>query len=296
MSVHPEHGLLVYLDATPDEQLKRGSSLTLALTGLVCDQDSGVENLKQFKDTEFSDRADEARRIHASLESGVLSLYTVSMAAPYESIERFASAQAALLENVLRKKGKRYVIDGKRLSTDTALAMVWYAVAQNLIGLRAAHWAKNMGLKRVTLILDTLPAVPATAMNLVRKVSTESDLAKLWLETITKTGVSFQITNMKEYRPREGEPARPAKEHPHAILVDWITHSLFACFEDNQEYFLGKHPDRTDEEKADYLQAMKSPWFWLHENNRDLLVPLRNLIPNTPDEIAEIVSSNGSNE
>ena len=291
MSVHSEHGLLVYLDATPDEQLKGDSSLTLVLTGLVCDQDAGVENLKQFKDTEFPDRASEARRIRTSLADGTLSLHTVSTAASYKSVERFAAAQAKLLENVLHKMGKRYIVNGKRLSADTALAMVWYAVAQNLIGLRAAHWAKAMGLKRVTLLLDTLPAAPEIAMNLVRKISTESDLAKLWQQTIKATGVHFQIGNMKDYRPKEGEPTRPGKEHPHAILVDWISHSLFASFEDNQDYFLGKHPNRTPEEKAEYLEAVKAPWFWLYENKRDLLVPLNSLVPNTPDEIAAIASA-----
>ena len=290
MSVHPEHGLLVHIDATPDEQLKEDSPQTLVLTGLVCDQDAGVENLKQFKDTEFSERASEARRIRSSLEDGTLSLYTVSMVATYASIERYASAQAKLLENVMQKKGKRYVIDGKRLSPNTALAMVWYAAAQNFIGLRAAYWAKSMGLKRVTLLLDTLPAAPATAMNLVHKISLKSDLVHLWRRTIEATGVHFQIANMKNYQPKEGEPERPAKEHPHAILTDWISHSLFASFEDNQDFFLGKHANRTPEEKADYLDAVKAPWFWLYENKRGLLVSLNSLVAATPEDAATIES------
>jgi hypothetical protein len=224
------------------------------------------------------------------MESGVLSLYTVSIVATFAAIERYATAQARFLEGVMRKQGERYVIGGKRIGSNIALSMVWYAVAQNFIGLRAACWAKSMGLKRITLILDSLPGDSSTAMNLVRRVSQESELAQLWVQTIESTGVHFRITNMKSYRAREGDVERPAKEYPHSILVDWISHSLYASFVCNQDAFLDKHTTRTADEKVEYLSAIKAPWFWLYQNKRGPFVSLERLVSSKPEEAGTLDS------
>ena len=167
---------------------------------------------------------------------------------------------------------------------NTALAMIWYAVALNFIGLRAANWAKSMGLNRVTLMLDPLPGANAVAMNLVRRISEESELGQLWVRTIESTEVSFRIGNLISYKPAKGEPECAGKVHPHAVLVDWIAHSLFASFEGNQNYFLDKHAGRKPEEKDDYLAAVKEPWFWLYKKNRGLLIPLESLVSSAPEE------------
>ena len=284
MSHHTTHGLLVYIDAQPDEQLQR-SNLTLCLTGLICDQDAGLVDLIQFKDTPISDRVSEANRLETAIRSGEITVRSISMVAPYSDIERYAVEAEGKLANVMSRRGKRYVVEGKRLSRNTALAMIWYAVGQNLIGLAAAKWAKSLGLDRVTLFLDSLPGAPNVAMKLLRKIAMESELAQLWLKTVTDTGVEFQIGNMGSWRVNAGEPEQSPIEHPHFILTDWIAHSLFASFEDNQEHFTAKHPQLSDEEKSNYLEAIKGPWFALHEMEKHILVSLKSLTGVDPDNV-----------
>ncbi len=169
------------------------------------------------------------------------------------------------------------MVDNKRIGSNVALGMVWYAVGQCFVGLRSAHWAKAIKVDRVTLFLDPLPESPENSMNLLRRISTETEIAVRWSETISATGVTLQIGNMGSFKTAEGEPEKSGKEHPHAVLVDWIVHSLYACFEGNQAGFLSKHTGRTEEELEEYLAAIMAPWFWLHEHKRDLLVPLNQL-------------------
>ncbi len=104
MVTHQTHGLLVFVDAQPSEQIGGAPLETLVLAGLVCDQIEGLPGLRQFKDTPFKDRAPEARRLVAALSDGSLSLHTFSLAATFKAVEDYASVEAGNLATGLSNR------------------------------------------------------------------------------------------------------------------------------------------------------------------------------------------------
>ena len=50
MAVHDDHGLLVYVDVSPSEQITLLGNKTISMVGVVVDEDEGVPGLnRDFK-------------------------------------------------------------------------------------------------------------------------------------------------------------------------------------------------------------------------------------------------------
>ncbi len=70
MSISPEYGLVVFVDATPSEQLSKQQDEVLCLTGVFVDDPSGLPGLRQCKDRRGDRRLSMASDLSRAISSG----------------------------------------------------------------------------------------------------------------------------------------------------------------------------------------------------------------------------------
>lgn len=280
--IHNQHGLMLFSDVQPSEQLSQDPITIYCFLAVMCLDPKAIQSFKQYKATEAGDRPQIAKELADILRSNE-SIRAIGFVGTPESIEKFGKELLATVpEKTINRRGKKYKIGKKKVDNKAAEVLPWFSVCLLFMGLRAANWAKQLKQTKVTLVLDKLPASPETSMEMVRRISHHPELFPLWKDMEEAFGVSFHITNMQNYHDEQGN-TKEADEHPCMVLADWLAHSMFAASNKPEEL------DGIANRDEEYRTALAAPWLALYECKRFDLLPVNNLTlsdSNTPSNKA----------
>ncbi len=269
--------LLVHVDVSPSEQAHKNDSTVICLVGLVSDNPEGLVGLQQYKKTRskknsIAKKARVAKTITDAIKKGELRVHGVLCLAHGSEWYRYGTE---LLESIpgvdLTDESKGIQIGNQTIPRPAALAMASYSTGLSIIALRASIWAQNLGLNRIVLLLDKLPNKDvADPFELLKVINSHSDLKPVWDDMRETFGVSFQLADEWMYRS-PGESDNSGKDHPNAILTDWIAQSAYAAA--NSEEWLKKSTKATE----DARRAVVGPYLELHEQGLLKTVSLERL-------------------
>lgn len=273
MPVYEKHGLTLFVDGMPDEQVASNPELVMCLVGIISVDRLGAPSLKQYKDVPAKNRPEVAQNLAQQIRNDALKVFGIATCAHSSEVARYGEKFLSILPKdiVSPVNEKRIRVGKKRLGLNVSLAMPWYAVSLVCMGLRTAIWARQINESRVTIILDLLPSAPSTAMQLLQFINYHPELSQLWNETITKFGINFQFGHMDTFTTFDGSKYS-AKDHPGLILADWFSHSIFAAC--NSADTLDDSKGRSEE----YRRALTEPFFALHEKKQINVIPLNRLV------------------
>lgn len=228
---HAEHGLLVFIDASPSEQLDLKSDSKVCFVAVICNEDNTIDDLYQFKVGSWKQKLKRAEMLVNAIKNDDISILAYGLSARQKTLLPWA---IETLNQALQKIGASWTDDAEKLHWNSnvyprtqAFGLGAYSSVLTIFGLTVAHWTKNAGLSKATMILDDLPCGSAKAMPLLMELSYNAESFKGWEENIALDDASFTITNMESYTTPEGETCA-AKEHPHFIIADWLAASLRA--------------------------------------------------------------------
>jgi len=172
-----------------------------------------------------------------------------------DCVEEYGERILGTLRNVT-KDGDDYVLDGTRLHRNYAIAAGWYVAALASIAARAAKWARDLKQPKVVLFVDRFPGVSETTMKLLTRAVTEGEVREEWEELrprLEADGIrSIYVDTLQSFEVRG--KSRSGKDHPHALLADWLSHSLYA--KQNPASLLDNAARRSEE----YKDAISKPW------------------------------------
>ena len=114
MTAHVEHGLLVFLDVSPSEQLDLKSNSKICFTAIVCDNDNGITNLHQFKVGSWRQKLKRAELITTSIINNDVSIHAFGLTARQQTIIHWATDT---LNQATNKIGAEW--------TDEARSLLW---------------------------------------------------------------------------------------------------------------------------------------------------------------------------
>lgn len=258
MVTHPEYGLLVYVDASPSEQLDLKSNDKICIVGAVCGHDGGLPDFHKFGTGRWELKLKRAKALRAAISDESVLLLAIGVSGRKRSLAPWAidatNQARASLSGVWSSDAKTFTWDGINFPRSQALGAAAYASVLTLIGLGVGDWMKRMEVKHATLILDPLPGQSAEMMKLMRAISERSDLAQGWASTIRRNSVLFRIANMASYADQHDGIEQSAKSHPHAILADWLAASLRA--KHDPQSFVDKQDRPRKQEEVEQIAAI----------------------------------------
>ncbi|RLE24618.1 MAG: hypothetical protein DRJ50_04390 [Actinobacteria bacterium] len=276
--IHADHGLLCHVDAQPDEQVNKKDPESIhSLVGLIGSSDAGLPGLLQYKDTRTTARKiAAANRLTRAIEEKHLSPIPTICSAPRSSWNAFGNdilASATALSTHVEKVDGGYEVAAGRVVDTVAMALGLYSTGLALIGLRAGIVAKKWNTGRVTLLLDPLPLdIGPAAMELLQILTVHPSNYESWAETHADFDVETRFGTMASYRANAAsDEVLEPKQHPNAILTDWIARSFNAAADGDS--WLQQGNDRTEEQR----KAVTGPFFALHKRGLAKVVPLQNL-------------------
>ncbi|MEL6415182.1 MAG: hypothetical protein AAFQ15_09625 [Pseudomonadota bacterium] len=249
------------------------------MVGLVSDNPDGFDGLKQYKNTtakgnSIAKKARIAEALTNAISSNELSLHTVACLGHGEQWHRYGRAfMGSLPTGIVSWSENGFCVDGTYVPAPTAYAMATYAAGLSLICLRAAIWARNIDCKKITVLMDKLPNKDVgDATKLLQVIQQHPESIPIWTDMKKTFGVDFTFGDEWNYRPTAADYNRPGKDHPNAILTDWVAQSVYAAA--NPAEWLGKSPKATEEHR----KSVAGPFFALQENKRIKVCSLNNLI------------------
>jgi len=266
--IHEEHGLIVFIDMQPSEQLGVDKSCVGVMCGVFASS-SFISNLKQYKNTPKDERI--LRVDDIANEMTERQLRGIGCVAHFESIEKFGNEMLDTMpEKVAEKIGKQFKFDSIRIGENVAKVMPWYAVGLSAIALKSAPYAQRLNLKKVLLLLDKLPGNSSDSLMFLRRMNNHPKIFPEWEECEKKYDLKFTIANMESFQNMAGEMDIP-NNHPEIIYADWLAHSIFAAA--NCVSLLDKPANRDEE----YRSKIASIFLELHKNKLVTLLPLEDL-------------------
>lgn len=268
MVVTKSNELVLHVDVSPSEQVTDPRDSTVrSMIGLVSDMSGGLQGLREFKDTTSKNKAAkqarEGDRIVAALDNGDLSLHVVACLGHGSQWYRFGGELLSTLpDRVARRRTRGYVVDGQFIPLSTARAMGTYAAGLSFICLRASMWAQKLNVAKILVLMDKLPTKDVgDATKLLRVLQHHPDLHPAWKDMRESFGVEFNFGDDWAYND-PGEMPRPGKEHPNAILTDWVAQSTSAAA--NSKEWISGSKKRTE----DLRRGVVGPFFALHKSKR----------------------------
>lgn len=280
MVISVQGELIVHIDVTPSEQVFPDDKTVLCMLGLVCDEPEGLVGLKQYKYTtakgnSIAKKARVANQITEAINQDKLSLHAVACLAQRDRWYQFGlDFLNKIPSTVLETTDTGYLLDGDYIPHQTAAAMATYATGLAVIALRASIWSQALGVKKIKILLDRLPnrdvGDATKLLNVIVHHPQES--MPIWNDMREKFDVDFEFGDNWFYQPQAGAPQLSGKNHPNAIITDWIAQSAFAA--GNSHAWRGSSPRTTEEHR----KSIAGPFFALHEKRRLHVVSLNNLV------------------
>ncbi|MET1259425.1 hypothetical protein ABV409_08785 [Flagellimonas sp. DF-77] len=240
MAVHKEHGLLVFVDVSPSEQIVVKGEVNFSfendhkwsMVGVVVDEDEGVKGLKQYKSGTWKKKLEHAENLVKAIDKKEINIYASG----------FISTQLTLMHlvrDVFNQANKS--LGGKWLDNFTKynwsdfdyprslmFGICGYTSMLSFIGLRVAIWLNRMGVKKATFLLDRLPTNSAKALEFSEALTKNSGTNTNWKENSKiANGGSFTFANLKSYKDSKGKK-RSGEDHPNFIIADWLAVSMRA--------------------------------------------------------------------
>ena len=248
---HKDHGLLVFVDASPSEQIDLKSNSKICFTSIVCDNEEGISGLHQFKVGSWKQKLKRAHIFSEAIEQDTVSIHAFSITARQNTFTPWA---VDILNQSRKSIGARWKEDTKtfcwngiEFPRSQTLGIGAYASVLTIIGLNVAHWLKNIEINKATIVLDNLPLGSIHGMALMHELVKNSFCGELWDENCRTAKGNFTITNMESYTDKHGK-TYSAKNHPHFIIADWLAAYLRA--QHDPESFKGKNKPRQTNEVA----------------------------------------------
>ena len=267
MAVDKTHGLLVYVDVSPSEQLDLKNNKMISMAGVVVDEDDGLPGLKQFKNGTWPKKMDHAANIVESIEKEEISIFAAGFTASEETL-------LSLVSDVFNVAHKEL---GGKWSEDTEsyrwndfdyprsllLGLCAYSVMLSAIGIKVSDWLGKMNIDRSTFLLDKLPTDPEKSMKMLEALTKFSDVRNNWLENEKRAdGKNYRFANLGKYRDKNGK-IRGGKSHPHFAIADWLAVSMRAKAMP-QSFIDGDRKPRPPED----VRTIASIWDKLLSSNR----------------------------
>ena len=246
MSICTDYGLVVFVDATRSEHLSKQPDEILCLAGVFVDDPAGLPGLTQYKARRSQRRLRMAADLSGAISRGRPGILASGAFARMDCVERYGARVLGTLSDVTLD-GDNYAFGNSRLHRNNALAAGWYVAALASIAASAAGWARDLEQEKVALFVDQFPGVSETTMKLLTRAVTEGEVREQWEELRPRLEADG-------IQPIYVDTLRSGKNHPHAILADWLSHSLYA--KHNPASLLDNGAGRSEE----YREAIAAPW------------------------------------
>lgn len=244
--VHKDHGLLVFVDVSPTEQLDLKNNTKICFTSVVCDSEEGLPGLHQFKVGKWKQKLKRAKQLKQAIRFDQISIHAYGLTARQETIVKWSTdilnQSTAKIGANWNEDASTYSWNGRIYPRSIALGIAAYACVLPIFGLNVSYWLKNMSENKATIILDNLPLGSASGMDLLNALSINSSCKDLWKQNRQISNAVFHFTNMESFTTKEGKTFS-AKKHPNFIIADWLAASLRANHDPSE--FIGKkypHP------------------------------------------------------
>ena len=252
--ISSQYGLVVFVDTAPSEQLGEQPDEILCLAGISVPDPRGLPGLKQYKAHRgLKRRTRKAEELNAALTERQLQLVAWGICGRMDCIEPYGERILGRLSGVSRC-GDDYLVGGCTLHRTRAVVAGWYAAALALVAAGAAGYADALGENTVTLFVDRFPGVPEVAMKLLAQEINEGELRDEWEDLRPGLRLDTIHVNTLESYEDEDEVPRAGKDHPHAVLADWMARSLHA--HENPAQLLDDGAGRSNA----YKSAISKPW------------------------------------
>ena len=222
---------MLFVDVQPSEQLAFLPDQVYCLVAVMCLDKAGFPGLLQYKCTHAVDRPAIAKDLATYLGTKN-DIRGVGFVARESSIRRYSNEVLSQIPHTaVPMHNKQYKTGKGKVNFKVGDVLPWYSACLNLIGLKAATWAKWLKQSKITILVDRLPGSPEAAMEMTRLLSHRPELDPLWKRTKEAYEVEFEIANLLDYGATGDDP-KSADEHPCMILADRIAHSVFAANND----------------------------------------------------------------
>jgi len=86
MITHPEYGLLVFVDASPEENLDLKSNSKKCFVAAVCDHDDGLPDFHDFKTGSWKMKLKRARALTAAIADDSISFHAQGFSGRQKSL------------------------------------------------------------------------------------------------------------------------------------------------------------------------------------------------------------------
>ncbi len=255
MSISDEYGLVVFVDAMPSEQLSKQPEEILCLTGVFVDDPAVLAGLRQYKAQRAERRLRMAAELSDAVSRGRPGILACGAVARMDCVARYGDRVLGTLSDVAID-GDDYVFGESRLHRTIALAAGWYVGALATIAACAAGWARDLKQRKVALFVDQFPGVSQTTMELLTRAIARGEVRDQWQELsprLVEDGIEEIYADTLTSFTEDGQ-SRSGKDHPHAIIADWLSHALYA--DRNPAELLDGGAGRTEEDRA----AIAEPW------------------------------------
>jgi len=271
--IHKDKGLIVYVDCQPSEQLIYNDEIVACFVALICPDPNAFSKYKQYKEVPADERPLIAEQIADDLSSAH-DIYCIGSEGNYSSIKKIGNEFISKIidkieENIIEEYKEGYKIYGRKLNSNVAVFIPWYANTLLIMGYYAAKFAYEFAdaidIKKITFSLDRLPGDPKAAMEFIKLMSSYPAIFNCWKKLEGEFGVNFEFANMQYFTDPEGNRL-DSRLHPGMILIDWVVHSIF-----NYKNKIENIDKGTRSES--YRKSIMKPFDILVKNNRINLLP-----------------------
>lgn len=249
--IHPEHGLIVFIDMQPSEQ-EQSDELKNTF-GVVCgvffkNELLTFSNLRQYKDTPFHERIATSQEITKQLiMQGVM---TIGCYTKFSEMENYGNALLEIIPEELAKRksvGKLH-FKNKKINEKIAKILPWYTYTLLEIVRDSIKYAKQKGQSKLFLALDNLPGDSVTSLAFLNLICNDPFFKKELTKYQDENQIEITYGNIES--------------HPGMTYIDWLVHSLHAFVNDADA--IDKPASRTEE----YRKEIASIWECLEMNER----------------------------
>ncbi|MEW6144317.1 MAG: hypothetical protein AB1598_04780 [Thermodesulfobacteriota bacterium] len=262
--LHKDHGLVIYVDCQPSEQINdQLNDITACLIGLCCLQPEIFDKYEQYKNVPSLDRPLVAEEIAKDLNACDY-IYCYGTYAKLSAIktigEKFISkAQDSLPDDVIKKKANIFKVLKRNLNHNSAFFIPWYSLSLFLMCYQFSQIANKLNQRNMLFSLDRFPGDPKGSMQFLKIISQYPHMLEASKRIEEKYGVTIMIANQKSYVDNDSV-RKDARSHPGMVLIDWIVHSVYSAMNNLANVDTGTR----DEE---YRESIIRPYQILKERN-----------------------------
>lgn len=267
MAKHKKHGLLVYVDVSPFEQITLKGDSKICMVGAIVDKDEGILKLKQYKLGTWKKKMEHAKRIISAIENDEISIHAIGFVSFEKTlmpwvVDIFNEANTELKGKWVENGTKSYNWKGYNYSYALMFGICAHVAILSIIGLRVSYWLKKMKINKATFLLDRFPQNPEKALLMSEALTKLSKTKTNWKENSRiANGANFAFANLGNYTDALGK-TKDGKNHPHFVIVDWLAVSMRANFMPNS--FKDGNGDQRD---ANDIKIIASIWNKLKDKN-----------------------------